>query len=64
MAASLFLQLFFFLKKKKPLMVLKRQKRLLIQLAVQKNLISCNIFFIIIIINVGVRIIGKTNHLI
>jgi hypothetical protein len=37
-------------------MVLKRQKRLLIQLAVQKNLISCNFFFIIIIINVGVRI--------
>jgi hypothetical protein len=36
-------------------MVLKRQKRLLIQLAVQKNLISCNFFFIIII-NVGVRI--------
>lgn len=27
-------------------MVLKRQKRLLIQLAVQKNLISCNSLFI------------------
>jgi hypothetical protein len=49
MAASLFLQLFF-LKKKNPLMVLKRQKRLLIQLAVQKNLISCNFFLLLLLL--------------